>query len=124
MKTRFITSIFIVLVTALAVLSKLLPYNIGEYIFDIFIICLTLIASFEICHLMEKSNKKINKPFTVFYAIFNYVVALLYLDKVDFSMILVIGRRRVPQPATGMMALVIFVLMRTLYHVLGLYGNK
>ena len=90
MKTRFITSIFIVIITALAVLSKLLPHNIGDYIFDIFVISLTLIASFEICNLMEKSNKKVNKPFTVFYAIFNYVVALLYLDKVDFSMILVI----------------------------------
>ena len=88
MKTRFITSIFIVIITALAVLSKLLPHNIGDYIFDIFVISLTLIASFEICNLMEKSNKKVNKPFTVFYAIFNYVVALLYLDKVDFSMVI------------------------------------
>jgi len=90
MKTRFITSIFIVIVTALAVLSKLLPQNIGDYIFDIFIICLTIIASFEICNLMDKSNKKVNRPFTVFYPIFNYIVALLYLDKVDFSMILII----------------------------------
>jgi len=90
MKKRFITSIFIVLVTALAVLSKLLPHNIGDYIFDIFIICLTIVASFEICHLMEKSNKKVNRIFTVFYSIFNYIVALLYLDKVDFSMSLVI----------------------------------
>ena len=90
MKTRFITSIFIVLVTALAVLSKLLPHNIGDYIFDIFIICITLVAAFEICNIMEKSNKKVNKAFTVFYAIFNYVAMLLYLEKVSFSMLLVI----------------------------------
>ena len=90
MKTRFITSIFIVIVTALAVASKLLSHNIGEYIFDIFIILLTLVASFEVCNLMEKSNRKVNKIFTVFYAIFNYIVALFYFDKVDFSMILVI----------------------------------
>ena len=90
MKKRFITSIFIVLITALAIISKLLPHNIGDYIFDVFIICLTLVASFEICNVMEKLNKKVNKLFTVFYAIFNYVVMLIYLDKVDFSMILVI----------------------------------
>jgi len=90
MKTRFITSIFIVIVTALAVASKLLSQNIGEYIFDIFIILLTLVASFQVCNLMEKSNRKVNKIFTVFYAIFNYVIALLYFDKVDFSMIIVI----------------------------------
>ena len=90
MKTRFITSIFIVLATALAVLSKLLPYSIGEYIFDVFVICLTLVAAFEITNIMEKSNKKCNKAFTVFYAIFNYVVTLLYLKQVSFSMLLLI----------------------------------
>lgn len=90
MKTRFITSIFIVLITALAVLSKLLPYNIGDYIFDVFIICITLVAAFEICNIMEKSNKKVNKAFTVFYAIFNYVAMLLFIEKVEFSMLLVI----------------------------------
>ena len=61
-----------------------------HWIFDIFIILLTLVASFEVCNLMEKSNRKVNKIFTVFYAIFNYVIALLYFDKVNFSMILVI----------------------------------
>lgn len=90
MKTRFITSIFIVLATALAVISKLLPYNIGDYIFDVFVICLTLIASTEICNIMEKSNKKINKPFAVFYSIVNYVAMLIFLNEVSFSMLLVI----------------------------------
>lgn len=90
MKTRFITSIFIVLATALAVVSKLLPHNIGDYIFDVFILCLTLIASTEICNIMEQSNKKINKPFAVFYSIVNYVLTLIYLNKVSVSMLLVI----------------------------------
>lgn len=90
MKTRFITSIFIVLATALAVMSKLLPHNIGDYVFDIFIVSLTIVAAFEICNIMEKSNKKVNKMFTVFYSILNYVVALLCFNKLDFSLILII----------------------------------
>ena len=36
MKQRAITSIYIVLASVLAILSKLLPYSIGDYIFDVF----------------------------------------------------------------------------------------
>ena len=38
MKQRFFTSIFIVLATIIAIFSKLLPYTIGDYVFDIFIL--------------------------------------------------------------------------------------
>ena len=36
MKQRLITGIFIVAATVLAIVAKLLPHTIGDYIFDIF----------------------------------------------------------------------------------------
>lgn len=90
MKTRFITSIFIVLASVIAIISKLLPYNIGDYIFDVFVIAITLVASFEICNIMEKSGKRVNKYFSCFYPIVNYIVMLFYMNRVSFSMLLII----------------------------------
>ena len=74
MKQRFITSIFIVLATVLAVVSKLLPYSIGDYIFDIFVLAIIVIAGFEICSIMQKTGKNPNKIMTTIYGIFNYAV--------------------------------------------------
>lgn len=83
-KTRFITSIFIVLITVLAVISKLLPHTIGDYIFDIFIIVLTLVAASEICNIMEKTNRKVNKLLTIFYIVFNYIILLLCNNSLNY----------------------------------------
>ena len=90
MKQRFITSIFIVLVTVFAIISKLLPYSIGDYIFDIFILIVTIVAGFEICNMMEKNNKKLNKFMATMYCIVNYVTLLLCVNRVSFYMILII----------------------------------
>ena len=90
MKKRFITSIFIVLVTVAAVLSKLLPYNIGNYVFDIFIVAITMVASIEMCNLLEHTNKKVNKVFATFYAVIYYAISLLLLGKVDNYSIMLI----------------------------------
>ncbi len=90
MKQRFITSIFIVLVTVFAVISKLLPYSIGDYIFDIFIILVTIVAGFEICNMMEKNGKKLNKFMATMYCIVNYITLLLCVNRVNFYMILII----------------------------------
>ncbi len=84
MKQRFITSIFIVLVSVLAMFSKLLPMGIGDYIFDIFIIAVSLVASFEICNMLEAGKKKVNKPLASAYCIYNYVILLVCLNKVKF----------------------------------------
>ena len=84
-KKRFITSIFIVLVTALAVISKLLPHTIGDYLFDIFIIALTLVAATEMCNIMEKTNRKINKLLTIFYIVYNYITLLLCNNYFNYS---------------------------------------
>ena len=90
MKQRFITSIFIVLATVLAVVSKLLPHNIGDYIFDIFILGVAIVAGFEICNMFEKNNKKVNKFMASMYGIFNYIILTLCLKGVEFYLILLI----------------------------------
>ena len=90
MKQRFITSIFIVLAVVLATLSKLLPYQIGDYIFDIFVLVLIIISGIEIGNIMEKNNKKLNRVMAAFYAMFNYVVLLFCLKNFEFKFILLI----------------------------------
>ncbi len=90
MKQRAITSIYIVLASVLAILSKLLPHSIGDYIFDIFIVCVTIVAGFEICNMMEANNKKVNKFMASMYSIVNYAVLLLSYKRVEFYEILLI----------------------------------
>ncbi len=90
MKQRAITSIYIVLASVLAILSKLLPNTIGDYIFDLFIISVTFVASFEICNMIEANKRKVNKLLASMYCIVNYVVLLLCLGKVEFYMVLFI----------------------------------
>lgn len=84
MKQRFITSIFIVLVSVLAIFSKLLPMGIGDYIFDILIICVSLVASFEICTMFEAGKRRSNKLLASLYCIYNYVILLICLNRVEF----------------------------------------
>ena len=76
MKQRFFTSIFIVLATIIAAFSKLLPYTIGDYIFDIFILIIAIVASIEVTNIMEQSKKKLNKLMVSMYAVVNYVVLI------------------------------------------------
>jgi len=90
MKQRFITSIFIVLTTLLAVASKLLPYTIGDYVFDIFVLVITYVASIEVCNIMEKNNKKLNKFMATMYALVNYVILLSCFRYVEFYSIILI----------------------------------
>lgn len=89
-KTRFITSIFIVLTTVLAVVSKLLPHNIGTWVFDIFIIGVTMVAALEISNLMEKTNRKVNKIFTTFYIVVYYCLLLIWQNKLDLASMLLV----------------------------------
>ena len=79
MKKRAITSIYIVLAVALAIACKFLPNQVGDYFFDIFILTLTFVASFEMCILIEKCGGNVNKISACFYAIFNYIVVLISL---------------------------------------------
>ena len=90
MKQRSITSIYIVLVSVLAVLSKLLPYTIGDYIFDVFIVAVTIVASFEICNMLEANKRKVNKLIASMYPIVNYITLLLCFKRVEFYEILLI----------------------------------
>ena len=76
MKKRAITSVFIVLITALAVLSKLLPYDIGDYVFDTFVLFMAMVAGFEMCSLMEAKGKNTSKYLTSMYCVFNFVILL------------------------------------------------
>ena len=80
MKKRFITSIFIVLVTAIAILSKFLPFGLGEYIFDIFILFIVTIAGFEIATILEKNGKRVNKFLATMYGVFNFATVLLFVN--------------------------------------------
>ncbi len=85
MKQRAITSVYIVLASVLAILSKLIPV-VGDYIFDVFILGVTIVAAFEICKIMEANNKKLNRLFASFYCVVNYIVLLICVnfDKIDF----------------------------------------
>ncbi len=87
MKQRFITSIFIVLASVLAILSKLLPLSIGDYIFDIFILAIIMVASFEMSNMMEKNQKTVNKFLATMYCVVNYAVLLICFKRVSFSSI-------------------------------------
>lgn len=90
MKQRSITSFFIVLVVAIAVASKFLPYDIGDYVFDLFILCITVVAAFEMSHLIENCNKKVNKYLSSMYSIFNYIIFISCYKLLEFYYILLI----------------------------------
>ncbi len=90
MKQRTITGFFIVLAVVLAVVSKFLPLNIGDYIFDIFIIAITMIAGFEMCNILDKMGHKVNKILTFMYLVFNYVILLICIDKLSFWLLPII----------------------------------
>ena len=70
MKQRLITGIFIVLATVLAIVAKLIPHSVGDYIFDIFALIIAIIASSEMVNIMDKMGKKVNKFLTIFYKSF------------------------------------------------------
>lgn len=90
MKKRLITSIFIVLATVLAIVSKLLPHHVGDYIFDIFVLVIALVSALEISLIFEKINKPVNRLLVILYPIINYAILLLCLN-IDrlFSIVLV-----------------------------------
>ncbi len=90
MKQRLITGIFIVLATALAIVAKLLPYSIGDYIFDIFALIIAIIAGFEMCNIMEKMGKKVNKMLATMYSIFNYIVLIICMEFINFEWLILI----------------------------------
>ena len=90
MKQRSITSIYIVLASVLAILSKLLPNQIGDYIFDVFILGVTVVAGFEICNILEANKRKVNKLMASMYCIVNYITLLICQNKVEFYEILLI----------------------------------
>jgi len=103
MKKRILTSIIVVLSVALAVVSKLLPYSIGDYIFDIFILSLSLIATIEINNIMDKMGKKINRYMSVFYPVVNYIVLLISIRFVQYEYLVLLQ-----------------LLMRCLYFIIAL----
>lgn len=90
MKQRSITSFFIVLVVAVVVACKFLPLDIGDYIFDLFVLCITVVASFEMCHLVENCNRRLNKYLSSMYAIFNYIILICCFKFLEFYYILLI----------------------------------
>ena len=91
MKQRAITSIYIVLASVLAILSKLLPYSIGDYIFDVFILGVTIVAAFEICNMLEINKRKVNKLMASFYCVVNYIALIICnINKVVFYKTLLI----------------------------------
>ena len=90
MKKRFITSIFIVLATVLAIASKFLPNNIGDYIFDIFIIFICFIASSEMSNILSKQGKEPNRLFSTFYIILNYIILLICNSKINIGFVALI----------------------------------
>ena len=85
MKERFKTSVYIVLATVIALLSKFLPFNLGTYIFDVFILLIVIIAGYETSSMIEKTNRKINKFLATMYGVFNYVTLLIIVSNYKFS---------------------------------------
>lgn len=90
MKKRILTSIFIVLASVLAILSKFLPNNIGDYIFDIFVIFICFVASNEMANLLSKREKEPNRLFSMFYIVLNYVILLICNGKMNIGYIALI----------------------------------
>ncbi len=90
MKKRFLTSIFIVLATALAIASKFLPNNIGDYIFDIFVIFICFVASNEMANILAKREKEPNRIFSMFYIVLNYVILLICNGKMNIGFVALI----------------------------------
>lgn len=87
MKKRLFTSIFIVLASVLAILSKFLPNNIGDYIFDIFVIFICFIASNEMANLLTKREKEPNRLFSMFYIVLNYIILLICNGKMNIGFV-------------------------------------
>ena len=77
MKKRVMTSIFIVLVTILAVLAKLIPY-VGVYIFDLFAFIIVVVSAMEICNIFK--DRKINKFMVMMYAVINHASILISIN--------------------------------------------
>ncbi len=88
MKQRTITGFFILLVTALAIVGKLLPHQIGNYIFDIFILIVTLIAASEMCNIMNKKGTKVNSYMATIYPLIAYILMIFLLDHIDFAVLI------------------------------------
>lgn len=80
MKQRVKTGAVIILVTLLAIISKFLPYDIGTYIFDIFILVIAIVGGFEIANIMINSGKKVNAFMTTIYSVFYYAIMLLLVN--------------------------------------------
>ncbi len=85
MKKRFITGTLVFIVVLLAIVSKLLPLNIGDYIFDIFIVGLAIVSGFEMSNILDASNKKNNKLFMTIYSVFNYIILLIVLNFLELK---------------------------------------
>ncbi len=90
MKKRFITGAIIFLITVAMVLSKLLPYTIGDYIFDIFVLCIGIVAGMEMCNIMKQIGKPVNKMFVSFYSIYFYVIYVLTQYVVPYQYLILI----------------------------------
>ena len=81
MKKRAITGVFIVLVTAIAIVSKLLC----EEIFDVFIAIIAVIASSEMCNLFNEKNRQHNRFVACMYAIVLYMPIVFGADNFTFG---------------------------------------
>ena len=77
MKKKVIVGIGILFIVIAAVLLKLLPYQVGDYLFDIFILFMMLIAGMEIYNLKVNTNKTPNKIMTFCYPIFYYLLVII-----------------------------------------------
>ncbi len=90
MKKRLATSSIIVLTVALMICAKFLPYTIGDYIFDLFILIISMIAAFEMCNLMDNLKKPINRNLAFSYPIFNYLISMISLKHLKLHFVLLI----------------------------------
>lgn len=85
MKQRTLTSIFILIPVLLAMASKFLPLNIGTYVFDVFVLVIAIVSALELCNMMERGNKTVNKYLTVAYPILNYIMLICIKPFVSYK---------------------------------------
>ena len=90
MKQRLITGTFIVLATVLAIVAKFLPYTIGDYVFDIFALTISIVSGFEMANIMQNMGKKVHKYLTTMFCVFNYIVLMICLELISFNYIVLI----------------------------------
>lgn len=77
MKKKVLVGIVILLSVVAAILLKLIPNNIGDYLFDIFLVTIMFVSALEIYNLKTAVKKNPDRIMTYAYPVFFYLLMLI-----------------------------------------------